>query len=223
MIPSNELHELVLSDGGKVVADVSVDRGIRATRFDAKSREQATLQLDYPSAGFSGGGWVLSPSGRLLVLHYYSGQSESTFVLLNLSDGVLTIVARPEYQFGEYASYAFSPNEDKMIMALPRTCVDWWERWEGDGLDTADDGVAVFPFATLMLCSTDSGQLHRVAIEIAPAVLNPINKDEYDPDLAPRISANTELTIQLPWASAKLDLNNTPDCVRIPYPPEPVR
>jgi hypothetical protein len=126
------LHELALPDGRRILADVSPRSGIRVARFDAESRELARCQLDYPLAGFGGGGWVLSPSGKLLVLHYYSGQSEETFALLDLSHGAVRLVANPRYEFGEYASYAFSPEEGKMIMALPRACVEWWAPWEDD-------------------------------------------------------------------------------------------
>src|SRR6478609_1675940 len=114
MIPTDELDELPLEDGGRIVATTSPRSGIRVTRFDAASRELANLELEFPSAGFGGGGWVLSPSGRLLILHYYSGQSEEAFALLDISNGALRIVASTDYEFGEYSSYAFSPAEDNM-------------------------------------------------------------------------------------------------------------
>jgi len=222
MIPSKELHELPLPDGGRITTDESNGLGIRVTRLSADSSVQAAVQLDFPPAGFGGGGWVLSPSGDLLVLHYYSGQSEETFVLLNLSNRGLAVIAHPEYQYGEYASYAFSPTEDSMIMALPRTCGEWWSCWEDDGLETADDGAAVCHFATLLRCSTDSGLIHKTRLELLPSVASPLGKDEYDPDLTPRIFANCDLSIQLPWASARLNLADGPERVRIPYPPKSV-
>lgn len=218
MIPTDELHDLSLPDGGRVVASAAYGPGIRVTRFDAGFRECAALHLDYPSAGFGGAGWVTSPSSTLLILHYYSGQSEETFALLNLSDGNLRLIASPKYQFGEYASYAFSPTEEKVVMALPRRCDEWWTEWEENGLQTSDDGVQVCRFATLLLCSTDSGQVHRTEVELVPTVTHPIAKTDYDPDLVPSLVSNSELAICFPWANARLDLSSSPACVRVPYP-----
>jgi hypothetical protein len=222
MIPTDELHELALPDGGRVVADVSFHSGIRLTRFDAANRELARYELEYPSAGFGGGGWVLSPSGKLLVLHYSSGQSEETFALLDLSNRALRLVASPGYERGEYSSYAFSPTEDTMVVALPRTCEEWRQAWEDDGLEVAEDGVDVLPFATLLLCSTDSGAIRRTELELAPKVPEPVNPGEYDPDLAPEFRANSSsVSVQLPWGRVNSDLAEAPLRVRIPYPPEP--
>ena len=221
MIPTDELNELSLPDGGRIVAQIAPRSGIRMRRYDASSRESATLKFRYPAAGFGGGGWVLSPSGRLLVLHYYSGQSEESFALLDVSDGNLRLVANPKYESGEYAAFGFSPAEDQMIVALPRSCVEWWAPWEEDGLEVADDGVEVMPFATLLLCSTDSGRIRRTELELAPTVPQPMHTGEYDPDLDPRLSADSRLSIRLPWGRARLDLSNAPPRVRVPYPPGP--
>lgn len=222
MIPSDELHALTLPNGDKMIASVTEGPGLRVTRFDAESRELASLDIGYPSAGFEGGGWVLSPSGGLVILHCYSGQSEETFVLLNLSNRGLTIVAHPEYQFGEYASYAFSADEDRVVMALPRTCVEWWAWWEDDGLEAGDDGVEFFPFATLIVCSIITGKIRRTELEVVPTVTQPIHTGEYNPDLAPRLFPDLKLSLQLPWGIAEFDLSMDPIHVRIPYPSQSV-
>lgn len=218
MLPSDELYNLALPDGGSIRADVSYRAGIRVARFDAELRELVSIELAYPSAGFGGGGWVHSPSGRLLILHYYSGQSEEAFILLDLSNGGLRVVASPGYHVGESASYAFSHGEDKMIMALPRSCIEWWAPWEDDGLEVAADGARVLRFATLLLCATDSGQMQRTEIELVPSVAQPIRKHKCDLGLAPDFFVDLELSIQLPWARIKIDLSDAPLRVRIPYP-----
>ena len=221
MIPTDELNQLALPDGGRIRATESYRTGITVVRFDAAWRELARFELGHLPAGFGGGGWLLSPSGRLLVLHYYSGQSEESFALLDLSNSGLKRVASPDYQDGEYGSYAFSPNEDKMIYALPRTSGDWWQAWEDDGLEVADDGIQVLPFASLFLCSTDSGDMHRTELELVPSVAQALHRGKYDPDLAPDLSAASELSIQLPWGRVTLDLSKAPSRVRLPYPSEP--
>lgn len=218
MIPTEGLHELSLPDGGTIVASLLSDSGIHVTRFNASSRQLATLQLDQQAAGFGGAGWVISPSGKFLILHWYSGQSEEAFNLINLSDEGLELVANPHYHFGEYASYAFSPTEETLVMALPRTCVEWWNDWANHGLETADDNVGALPFATLLLCSTVSGQINQTEVEIVPAAGQPIHKIDYNPDLDPCFITNFELLVRFPWASAKLDLSGSPSRVRVPYP-----
>lgn len=218
MIPTDELNELPLPDGGMVVASVAYDPGIRVTRLDAESCECAALQLDYPSAGFGGAGWVTSPSGTLLILHYYSGQSEEAFALISLADNGLTLIANSGYQFGEYASYAFSPTEEQLVMALPHRCDEWWANWEDDGLEIANDGVAVLHIATLLLCSTSSGKLNRTKVELVPTVAHAIDKGGYDPDLTPGLITNCEVSLRFPWAKLTLDLSSAPARIRIPYP-----
>ena len=219
MIPTENLQELPLPDGGKIATDATCDSMIRVIRFDATGNEQATLQLDHPRAGFGGGGWVISPSGSLLIVHYYSGQSEEAFALINLVNGELRLVAHSDYHFGDYASYAFSPLEDYVLMALPLTCSEWWACWEDDGLEKSDDNVDVLPFATLLLCSTDSGHIRRIDVEIAPTVKEPVERADYDPDLAPRLSGNSELSVQLPWSRVTFDLAGQHARVRLSYPP----
>jgi len=218
MIPTDELNEFALPDGGRIVAGSPSRSGIPVIRFDSASRELARFELKYPTAGFVGGGWVNSPSGNLLILSYYSGQSEEAFALLDVSNGGLRLVASPEYESGECASYAFSLAEDKMIVALPRTCTEWWASWVEDGLEVADDGVEVMPFATLLLCSIDSGQIRRTELELAPEVPEPLDTGEYNPDLAPHLSGECGLAIQLPWGRVSLDLSKAPSRVRVPYP-----
>ena len=92
--------------------------------------------------------------------------------------------------------------------------------WEEDGLEVADDGIGVLPLATLLVCSTDSGQIRRTELELAPKVPQPIHKGEYNPDLAPHLSASSRLSVQLPWGCVSFDLSTAPFRVRVPYPPE---
>ena len=59
-----------------------------------------------------------SPSGRLALLSMFSGQSEEGYELFRLGPGI-TKVAGLRYRLGEAASSAFSPDEARLVMALP--------------------------------------------------------------------------------------------------------
>lgn len=217
MIVSDELDVLPLRDGGTIAAEVSYAAGLVVTRRDPQGAEIGKLVRAYPAAGWGGGGWLLSPSGRLLVLGYYSGQSEEAFLLLDLSGGDLRLVAATEYRSGECGSYAFSPEEDTLVLILPRSST-WWETWEDDWLEAAEDDTPVVPFASLIVCTTSTGHLTDVEVELAPNAEASVDPDIYDPDLHPRLSSGRVLTVRLPWGDATVDLSAAPARVRITQP-----
>ncbi len=217
MFVSDELHVLALGDGGTIAAEVSYAAGLVVTRRDRLGAEIGEVRCAYPVAGFGGGGWLLSPSGRLLVLGYWSGQSEEAFLLLDLSGDDLRIITGAEYRSGRCGSYAFSPEEDTLVLVLPRSST-WWETWEDDWLEDADDGTPVVPFASLIVCTTGTGRLIEVEVELAPNVAARVDPDIYDPDLDPRLSSDGQLTLRLPWGDATMDLSAAPGRARITQP-----
>ena len=107
--------------------------------------------------------------------------------------------------------------EDTLVLVLPRSST-WWETWEDDWLEDAEDGTPVVPFASLIVCTTNTARLTDVEVELAPNVDASVEPDIYDPDLHPRLSSEGVLTLRLPWGDATVDLSAAPARVRITQP-----
>ena len=157
------------------------------------------IDFPYPDAGFGGGALALSPSERLLLFSYFSGQSEEAYRLISTEPQLRELGSCP-YLFGEAASYAFSPDEQTMLMALPASCTPW----EKDHLQEDRSGNLFLDFGLL--------RLHRVVDDVATQHSLRVyfeeawepDSDDYDPDLQPEIDNEGSVTITLPWGRVKL-------------------
>ncbi|HET6878973.1 MAG TPA: hypothetical protein VFI31_02390, partial [Pirellulales bacterium] len=81
-------------------------------------RPEERIDFPCPDAGFGGGALALSPSEGLVLFSYFSGQSEESYRLISAGPQLRELGSCP-YLFGEAASYAFSSDEQLMLMALP--------------------------------------------------------------------------------------------------------
>src|SRR5262245_49020661 len=128
MIPDYDFAPRTVSNGDRFVLQVpehgersSVITLVRERGIDIVER----LTWPYPSAGLGGGGLTTSPSEQLLLFSFFSGQSEEAYRVISI-DGPMYELCSCEYLFGEAASYAFSPDESLLLMALPVMCSEWW-------------------------------------------------------------------------------------------------
>ena len=170
---------------------------------DGAVLDQASVP--YPSAGIGGGRLLVSPSERFVVLSMFSGQSEERYDLFKLSGG-LRHVGGLNYQLGEVASYAFSPDEALLAMALPFTCSEWWLPWEDGEVELGETGCLSFAFGQLRLHNIETGttSLHELRVT-APEAWRPSGED-YDPDLRPRFLPNQRIALSMPWGDVELAL-----------------
>lgn len=197
MIPDSEATYVAARNGDCFALDgeyptITVVR-VRSARPDER------LEFPYPHAGFRGGSLTLSPSERLLLFSYFSGQSEEAYRLIATEPQLRELGSCP-YLFGEAASYAFSPDERTMLMALPTSCTPW----EEDHLQQDGSGNLFLDFGLL--------RIHRVIDDVATQhslrayfeeAWEP-NPDHYDPDLQPEIDNEGVVMITLPWGPIKL-------------------
>jgi hypothetical protein len=218
MKPTDELTPVILADGSKVEIAVSYREGFVITRIDAMGVERARIHHPYPMSGFGGGGTLLSPTGRYLVVHYFSGQSEETFFLIDVRGG-LDLVASPAFLRGQSASYAFSSDESRLVMALPESNTPWWEAWEDDEITRDEHGNAFGPFAKLVACDCRSGHIELASVDVVfdSDERPPISEDA--PDLDPRFSSRDTLRIAMPWGDTIVPAPRSPDRLRFTISP----
>jgi hypothetical protein len=210
--------DVLLADGDRLGAAATEAEGFVVWRASASGERKGEVRLPYPGVGLAAGAFVLSPCQRYVAVDYYSGQSEETFLLLDLQHG-LALVASPPYLLGEYASYAFSPDESLLLMALPLACTPWWvDPYESD-FEVEDDGVRVMPFASLLICETSSGRLMRFSLAVVPASGASLPSAWDDPDLHPRFVDVATVCLAMPWGDTVIGLPDHPARVRIEYPP----
>ena len=142
---------------------------------------------------------MLSPSERLLLFSYYSGQSEEAYRLIS-TEPQLHELGSCRYIFGEAASYAFSPDEHLMLMALPASCTPQ----EEDELQEDRSGNRFLDFGLL--------RIHRIVDDVATQhslrlyfgqAWEP-DRGAYDPDLKPEIDNDGGVGITLPWGRVTL-------------------
>jgi hypothetical protein len=205
---SEEFQGAALSDGRRVsvvlrgsVADPD-GIGVQLLRDDVVIDE---VLLPFPNAGLGGGHIVLSSSERFALLSTFSGQSEEGYELFRLDDRI-TLVARLSYQFGEAASYCFSPDESLLVMALPSSCIEWWSPWDEGEAEPAEEGRSCFNFGLLTVQDTATARIsfHELAVTV-PAAWQP-SRAEYDPDLRPRFFGDRRLGLSMPWGEIELPL-----------------
>ena len=203
-----------LSDGSRILVEVSAsDSGKSqvAVQLLRKNGSSEIVLLPYPSAGLSGGRIILSPSERFAVLSTYSGQSEEAFELFEIANG-LTKVGGLGYQFGEYASFCFSPDESLLVMALPFMCSEWWQPWDDGEAEPDGSERLAFAFGQLHVHDVTNGKssVHELRIS-APEGWQP-ERTDYDPDLRPVFHSEHALQLAMPWAPVVIPIP-VPDVV----------
>ena len=213
-VRSAPLH---LDDGSRVEVTVSEAGGIVITRHAAEGSLVARFSRPLPGEGFAGGGTALSPSQRYLVLDHYSGQSETGFILLDLADG-LDLVRTSGYLPGSYASYAFSPSEARLLMALPVSYGDWWtDRRHEDPLERDDDGSTYLEYARMVTCDCASGDVWFAPLVVVPDITEPV-PETYEYDLDPRFVDETTVRLSMPWGETTVVVSDPPTMTRVVYP-----
>src|SRR5260221_4522852 len=206
-----------LSNGDRIVLDPSASGGgMRQMALHLRRKDGSTrsVLLPYPRAGLGGGRIIVSPSEQMAVLSIYSGQSEEGYELFNIADAI-TRVGGLGYEFGEFASYCFSPDETLLVMALAFTCSEWWLPWD-DG-EAEPDGAErlAFGFGQLRLHEVATGKIsvHELRVS-APQRWQPTRAD-YDPDLRPIFLSAQALPLSMPWAAVEIRIP-IPDVVLLP-------
>ncbi|HEX7378803.1 MAG TPA: NADAR family protein [Pirellulales bacterium] len=178
--------------------DLDIGRSIQIIRTRGGSMEER-LEFPYPNAGIGGGSLTLSPSERLLLFSYFSGQSEEAYRLISTGPN-LRQLGSCEYLSGEAASYAFSPDEQLMLLALPASCTPR-ERAE---LEKDASGNLFLEFGRLRVhrIADDVATQHSICVYFDEA-WEP-NRDDYDAELYPEINNQGDVKITLPWETINL-------------------
>jgi len=207
-----------LPDGGLLSVSVVWAESFLVVRSDAEGKERGRVELHYPGSGLADGGIVLSPSGRYAVVGYYSGQSEESFLLLALSSS-LELIASPAYSGGEVASYAFSPDESRLLVILPRACDAWWVGEQPEEILATDSNGSYLKFATLLLCDCDTGAISRSWLHVVPWRGDELPGSWDGPDLDARFLDGSTVSVAMPWGEASFDLPDPLTTVRLEYRP----
>ena len=203
---SDEIQPVTLSDGTSIAAvRPRATRGPLAVRLLRASRVVDEVTLPYPRAGLAGGRLIVSPTERFVVLSMFSGQSEEGYELFRLADGITRVASLP-YQFGEAASFCFSPDESVVVMALAFHSSEWWIPWEEGEGQPDGAGRLAFAFGQLRVhaIATNRISVHELRVSVAEA-WQPA-RGEYDPDLHPRFVAERCLALNMPWGEVELSL-----------------
>lgn len=218
MNPDHPLASVTLPDGDRLL--LRLPRGAAALTL-TRERDGRVLDLltwPYPAQGFGGGALTLSPSGRLVLFSYFSGQSEEAYAVVSV-DGPLREVGACAYQIGEAASYAFSPDERWLLMALPATCTEWWLPFVDDEL-AEDERGAYLDFARLLVQRVGGSAATVHAIRAYPPDAWQPPDDATDADLHPAIDDCGRVRLRLPWGEVVLD-PPLPPVLRLDLPPTP--
>lgn len=208
-----EVSSVTLPDGGRLVLRASRSTGALSLTREHDGRAPEALTWPNPSAGFGGGALTLSQSGRLALFSYFSGQSEEAYTVVSL-DGPLRTLCACEYQFGEAASYAFSPDERLLLMALPSRCAEWWLPFDDGDLEEDEHG-AYLDFARLRVQEVPGPTATDHAIRAYPPEGWVPPRDHDDPDLRPAIDDAGAVRLSLPWGDVAL-APPLPPVVRVP-------
>jgi hypothetical protein len=196
LVPDYEATSVTMQNGDRFSLEVGGSIAIVRVRGD---RREERVEFPYPRAGFGEGALTLSSSERLLLFSYFSGQSEEAYRLIATEPQLQELGSCP-YMFGEAASYAFSPHEKAMLMALPASCTPW----EVDELEEDRSGNLFLEFGLL--------RIHRIVDDVAThhslrayfeQAWEP-NRGGYDPDMKPEIDNEGNVTITLPSGRMQL-------------------
>ena len=195
---SEDLTSVTLSDGATLTLNAGADA--LEIRRAVEGATPEALALPWPRRGFAGGDFCVSPSERYVVLSMYSGQSEEGYELLAL-DPLRHISGLP-YVYGFLSSFAFSPDESRLVMALLQDCSDWWIAWE-DEAELEEDGRMCFPVGGVHLHDIASGHIDACRLLVrVPASWRPPSSHEAL-TLAPRFSESA-IVLDAPWGRTRI-------------------
>ena len=199
MIPPYDFEPVTVSNGDIFVVQPPAGK---ATSIELLRRRGSAvverLSWPYPSAGLGGGGLTVSASEKLLLYTYFSGQSEEAYRLISIESGMRELCAC-DYSFGEAASYAFSPDEALLVMALPTTSSEWWMVWDDDELERDDRGRRYIDFGLVRIQATRGPSFSQHALHVYPPDGWEPNRDEHDPDLRPTVENGGRIALSMPW------------------------
>jgi len=195
-----------LKDGTRLVAGlklVSKTEFVVLIQLIRPNGNTETCEIPNSKYGIAGGSFVISPSERFAIFHYYSGQSEEAYALFRLADG-FTHLASQDYLHGEVASFCFSADESIMIMALPRTYTDWWETLEEGDPEPDGEGRNLHEFGLVHFLEIATGQKmdHQIKISVPEELIPP--QIEYDHDWKPKFLQNGGIGLSMPWGEVEL-------------------
>jgi hypothetical protein len=128
----------------------------------------------------------------------FSGQSEEGHELFTLADG-LKRVAGLSYQYGEGASFCFSPDETILVMALPFTCSEWWYPWDDGEAEPDGFGRLSIGFGQLWVHEITTGKISVHELRVSASEDCKLEHLDYDPDLKPQFLSQKELELSMPW------------------------
>jgi hypothetical protein len=188
----SELRLLQDSDGSIVLEHVLTEDVVRALIFEPRS------------AGLGGGRLILSPSEKVVVVSIYSGQSEEGFELVAVEPRLRHLLTR-DYVFGEEASFAFTPSEDRLAMMYPFSCSEWWLGFDEGESVPMPGGAMRFPFGEFRLFDLHTGAetVHSLHV-LLPAGWTP-PEELWDSNL--RVSLSGEhMTFMAPWGTEQVAL-----------------
>lgn len=169
--------------------------------------------LPYPSHGFGGHRFVLSPNERWLAFAFYSGQSEEAYHLLSYPE--LEVRWSQPYVFGEsgLSLPAFTPDGTRLVAAWATNSglriESLEERIDGGELKEGSitDSVEVIDWCVLHVRDLASGAIQECAVHVRMPAGSP---DYRDPECWPELGRiedgrvgvrknwGEELVIQLP-------------------------
>ena len=201
---SEDFEPVKLSNGAHLAAVVpSTVDGVLAVQLRRGGGIVDEAKLPYPSAGLAGGRLIISPREQFALLSIFSGQSEEGYELFRLGNGITRVFSQP-YQFGETASFCFSPDELVIVMALPFACSEWWLPWEDGEAEPDGAGRLVFAFGQLRIHDIATGNIstHELRVSV-PDAWQP-SRREYDPDLKPRFVTGPRLALSMPWGEVEM-------------------
>lgn len=217
MIPGPEFEPLTLPSGERLEVQggdgPAGDGSLQVVRV-VGGREVERLTLGH--ADGAGGGFVAAPDGGLVLLGSCSGQSEERFVLLRVGVRLEQVFESP-LMLGEAASYSFSADGTQLVMALPHSCVEWWQPWDDGDVERLADGRACFDFGEVLVLDTATLAFRRHVLRVVPAPSWSPSAADYDPDLAPVLDGRGRLTLAMPWGPLVLPLP-APQVVLIELP-----
>lgn len=183
--------EVILKNGGKILLED--DREIFLTLI-SKGEVRDRFELPYPNAGYGGGGLKLSPSGKYLVLSYFSGESEEAFALFEVSEG-LKFLYNSGYFYGEGAKYGFSADEKTLIQTF-RT-----DNYYRENAKTDENGELYYNFGELNLFDIKDLKLERHSLRVYPAQ-DWIEEETDIGDFSFLKMDDEQITVALPWGEA---------------------
>jgi hypothetical protein len=222
MIPDWSFAPVTVSNGDRFVLQLPDSGG--GTNAITLLRERGTREVErltwpYPTAGLGGGGLTPSPSEKLLLFSCFSGQSEEAYRVISIGSAMRELCAC-EYRFGEAASYAFSPDEQVLLMALPSTCSEWWLPWDDRELQEDEAGRRYLEFGLIRIQDLRDSSASQHAIRVYPPDSWEPERGDYDADLRPDIDDAGGVTLRVPWGRLVLT-RPIPEVVNVELPHGP--